>query len=71
MFVFLFLALCKDPGTPQHGAKIGNNFEDGSTVRFICDVGYTLIGSKIIECREGIWSSSAPRCKRKLKSSVC
>ena len=70
MFFVLLLALCKDPGIPQHGARQGNNFEDGKTVSFTCNAGYTLVGSKTIECRKGAWSSTLPRCKSKLYSKL-
>ena len=63
--VELFLALCKDPGIPQHGARKGDNFEDGKTVKFTCNNRYSLVGSSTIECRGGIWSSALPQCKRK------
>ena len=61
-----FLAICNHPGTPRNGAKHGRNFESGSTVNFTCNAGYTLVGSKTIECRSGRWSSNSPHCKSKL-----
>ncbi|XP_073244344.1 sushi, von Willebrand factor type A, EGF and pentraxin domain-containing protein 1-like isoform X3 [Porites lutea] len=57
-------AICNDPGTPQNGVKHGRNFESGSTVNFTCNAGYTLVGSKTIECRSGRWSSNSPHCKK-------
>jgi len=62
----LFLANCKDPGTPRNGARTGDNFEHGQTVSFTCNNGYTLIGRKSMDCRKGVWSSSLPQCKSKL-----
>ncbi|KAM7451141.1 hypothetical protein ABFA07_001207 [Porites harrisoni] len=57
-------AICNHPGTPRNGAKHGRNFESGSTVNFTCNAGYTLVGSKTIECRSGRWSSNSPHCKK-------
>ncbi|XP_020615775.1 C4b-binding protein beta chain-like [Orbicella faveolata] len=56
---------CKDPGIPRNGARTGDNFEHGQTVSFACNNGYTLIGSKSMVCRKGVWSSSLPQCKSK------
>ncbi|CAH3021429.1 unnamed protein product, partial [Porites evermanni] len=60
-------AICNHPGTPRNGAKHGRNFESGSTVNFTCNAGYTLVGSKTIECRSGRWSSNSPHCKTNCK----
>ena len=62
----LFSANCKDPGIPKHGERKGNSFDHGKTLNFSCNVGYTLVGDKIIDCREGIWSAQSPLCKSKL-----
>ena len=64
-FVFLS-ANCKDPGFPKQGERKGNSFDHGKTLNFTCNVGYTLVGDKIIKCREGIWSAQLPLCKSKL-----
>jgi len=61
--MFCYLANCKDPGVPEKGARTGNNFEHGQSVTFLCKKGYTLIGSKSADCRNGVWSSSLPQCK--------
>ncbi|CAH3175599.1 unnamed protein product [Porites lobata] len=55
---------CKDPGIPKHGERKGNSFDHGKTLSFSCNVGYTLVGDKIIECREGIWGAQLPLCKK-------
>ncbi|XP_043988377.1 membrane cofactor protein-like [Gambusia affinis] len=42
-----------------------DTFEDGSTVAFVCDVGYTPAGgSGSINCTAGIWSPVQLTCKR-------
>ena len=60
-----FLASCKDPGIPLNGSRTGDNFEQGETVSFSCNRGYTLIGRKVIRCHKRVWSSSLPQCKSK------
>ena len=60
-----FLASCKDPGVPLNGSRTGDNFEQGETVSFSCNRGYTLIGRKVIRCHKRVWSSSLPQCKSK------
>ncbi|XP_020601452.1 complement receptor type 1-like isoform X4 [Orbicella faveolata] len=57
-------ANCKDPGIPRNGARTGDNFEHGQAVSFTCNNGYTLIGSKSMDCRKGVWSSSLSHCKK-------
>ncbi|XP_038143249.1 membrane cofactor protein-like [Cyprinodon tularosa] len=43
-----------------------DTFEDGSTVSFACNVGYTPAkGSPIINCNKGTWSPVTLTCKRK------
>ena len=59
----LSLATCEDPGVPLHGFRRGNTFIDGESVEYFCNRNYSLIGSPIIRCVEGRWSSLAPVCK--------
>ena len=66
LHVMLVVANCKDPGIPRNGTRTGDNFGHGQTVSFTCNNGYTLIGSKSMVCRNGVWSSSLPQCKSKL-----
>ena len=61
-----YLANCKDPGLPLNGARTGNGFQHGRSVTFTCNNGYTLIGGRSMDCRNGVWSSSLPQCKSKL-----
>ncbi|XP_078348042.1 sushi, von Willebrand factor type A, EGF and pentraxin domain-containing protein 1-like isoform X3 [Oculina patagonica] len=57
-------ASCRNPGRPRNGARRGDNFEHGQRVSFTCNNGYTLTGSQSMQCREGVWSSSLPQCKK-------
>ena len=55
---------CGDPGTPRNGKRSGIKFTYGETVRFECNRGYELIGSKERKCEEdGIWTGNQPVCK--------
>ncbi|XP_035196606.1 sushi domain-containing protein 2 [Oxyura jamaicensis] len=48
---------------PTNGRKDGTNYLLGSTIRFICNQGYELIGSKEIICQvTGVWSGDIPNC---------
>ncbi|XP_032413534.1 membrane cofactor protein-like [Xiphophorus hellerii] len=48
-----------------------DTFEDGSTVVFVCDVGYTSAGgSGSIKCNKGIWSPVQLTCERKSCGSL-
>ena len=58
-------ALCPDPGTPEHGRRLNNDFQDGKLVSFECNRNYDLLGSKTITCNGGVWSDNTPQCKGK------
>jgi len=62
MFHF-HLATCEDPGVVVNGQRKGDTFIDGDSVEFTCDENFSLIGSSIIRCLEGKWSSALPHCK--------
>ncbi|XP_066834877.1 sushi domain-containing protein 2 isoform X3 [Anser cygnoides] len=48
---------------PTNGRKDGTNYLLGSTIHFICNQGYELIGSKEIICQvTGVWSGDIPNC---------
>eukprot|EP00117_Sycon_ciliatum_P048173 scpid2370/ scgid5761/ Sushi, von Willebrand factor type A, EGF and pentraxin domain-containing protein 1; CCP module-containing protein 22; Polydom; Selectin-like osteoblast-derived protein; Serologically defined breast cancer antigen NY-BR-38 len=54
---------CGNPGAPAHGTRNGDAFNFGSSVAFICDPGYQLIGEQSILCQaNGQWSSGIPSC---------
>uniref|UniRef100_A0A670ZCU5 Sushi domain-containing protein n=1 Tax=Pseudonaja textilis TaxID=8673 RepID=A0A670ZCU5_PSETE len=55
---------CPDPGIPIGTRKYGTEYQPGSTVRYQCSRGLSLIGSKERVCQKsGIWSGSEPECR--------
>ncbi|KAK1341704.1 hypothetical protein QTO34_016452 [Cnephaeus nilssonii] len=55
---------CGDPGTPAHGARLGDEFKAKSLLRFSCEVGYLLRGSPERTCLlNGSWSGQQPACE--------
>ncbi|XP_033098555.1 CUB and sushi domain-containing protein 3-like [Anneissia japonica] len=55
---------CGDPGTPTNGGKNGSDETYGSTVTYVCDNGYNLIGTAMVTCQSnGTWSNSTPTCQ--------
>ncbi|CAM2107282.1 unnamed protein product [Caretta caretta] len=58
------------PISIQNGRKVagrGPVYRPRDTVRFECDPGYTLSGSRQIQCRdEGIWDPPVPACTQML-----
>nr|AVP12669.1 complement component 2/factor B-like [Lepidonotus squamatus] len=54
---------CGNPGTPIHGRKIGDRYNEGDTVSFRCNRGYSLIGAEERTClARGTWSKEETRC---------
>ena len=56
-------ANCRSPGDINHGLKIGDNYKHGKTVRYSCNLGYTLEGEAEVTCEEGTWNTDTPKCK--------
>ncbi|XP_073776667.1 CUB and sushi domain-containing protein 1 [Danio rerio] len=55
---------CGDPGVPSHGSRLGEEFRHKSLLRFMCEAGYTLIGSSERTClQNGSWSGTQPVCE--------
>ena len=55
---------CGDPGTPENGRRIGDDFSVGSVVFFKCFDDYDLVGSAYRECLStGVWSGTQPTCQ--------
>ena len=61
--VFHCIAVCKDPGMPLNGKRIGNDFGEGQMVAFSCDTDFTLVGPSLIFCVTGQWHATTPICK--------
>jgi CUB/sushi domain-containing protein len=63
LLIFNISGSCTDPGSPLHGRMTGNIFTHDNYVDYVCDDGYNLSGSKRIQCKDGNWSQSNPRCQ--------
>ncbi|XP_073243400.1 CUB and sushi domain-containing protein 1-like [Porites lutea] len=62
-FVPRCLANCRSPGVLNNGLKIGKNYTHGKTVRYSCNLGYTLEGEAKLTCVDGRWNTTTPKCK--------
>uniref|UniRef100_A0A672UVJ0 CUB and Sushi multiple domains 2 n=1 Tax=Strigops habroptila TaxID=2489341 RepID=A0A672UVJ0_STRHB len=63
--------MCPDPGIPERGKRIGNDFRLGSSIQFTCNEGYDLQGSKSITCKRVsdiivAWSDHRPVCRARM-----
>ena len=56
-------AVCSDPGMPENGVRIGNDFGDGQMVAYRCNANFNLVGSSTSFCVAGQWNSTKPTCK--------
>ncbi|XP_016352358.1 CUB and sushi domain-containing protein 3-like [Sinocyclocheilus anshuiensis] len=59
---------CPDPGEPENGKRIGNDFSIGATAQFTCDEDHVLQGSKSITCQRvaevfAAWTDHRPACR--------
>ncbi|TRY58018.1 hypothetical protein DNTS_034774 [Danionella cerebrum] len=59
---------CPDPGEPENGKRIGNDFSIGAVAEFTCDEDHVLQGSKSITCQRvaevfAAWSDHRPACR--------
>ena len=67
-----FIARCAFDGNLDKGYttdgifRIGELLRHGSSVKYACDVSYTLVGSIVRHCDDGSWDTSLPSCKGKL-----
>ncbi|XP_075688378.1 E-selectin-like [Rhinoderma darwinii] len=59
---------CEDPEQPENGSMISSSSEEvspyNSTCHFICDEGFTMVGSPSIQCSAtGQWTEDPPKCE--------
>ncbi|XP_006809694.1 sushi, von Willebrand factor type A, EGF and pentraxin domain-containing protein 1-like [Neolamprologus brichardi] len=55
--------LCSEPPLLENAVTVGENFELGNKVHYVCKEGYTLIGPETRECLStGQWSESTAQC---------
>ena len=63
MDIPFFSAFCSDPGMPENGVRIGDDFGDGQMVAYRCNEAFNLVGSSTSFCIAGQWNSTKPTCK--------
>lgn len=56
------LANCEDPSFPENSERFTEGFDHGDSVRFVCDPGFHMEGSKTVTCDNGSWNHDAPSC---------
>jgi len=55
---------CGNPGVPANGKKHSSTYQYGDSIKFECNVGYTLSGSAIRTCQNnGLWTGTQPTCQ--------
>ncbi|XP_074555287.1 sushi, von Willebrand factor type A, EGF and pentraxin domain-containing protein 1 [Halichoeres trimaculatus] len=55
--------LCNTPPALRDAVTVGENYELGNKVHYVCKEGYTLIGPETREClSNGEWSDSSAQC---------
>ncbi|XP_074621906.1 mannan-binding lectin serine protease 1-like [Acropora palmata] len=55
---------CRRPKSPRHGNRIGNDFSIGQKVWFMCDDGFEIEGSVVLQClKNRTWNRPVPICK--------
>ncbi|XP_068164048.1 sushi, von Willebrand factor type A, EGF and pentraxin domain-containing protein 1 isoform X1 [Antennarius striatus] len=55
--------LCSEPPSLRDAVTVGQNYELGNKVHYVCKEGYTLIGPETRECLpSGDWSDSSAQC---------
>ncbi|XP_069779037.1 sushi, von Willebrand factor type A, EGF and pentraxin domain-containing protein 1 isoform X2 [Narcine bancroftii] len=56
---------CGPPEDISHGLINGSSFSFGDSVKYICFLGYGLMGTSVRHClQNGSWSDNAPKCER-------
>lgn len=65
-FYFVVIS-CGELPSPAFGTKLGMLTTFGATAIFMCNHGYTLVGSHVRECgADGLWSGAETRCLGKV-----
>lgn len=58
---------CGSPDKLLNTTIEDTNHNIGSSIKYMCPIGYKLIGSETRKCEEdGFWSGKAPSCKCKV-----
>lgn len=67
LFYFYLVISCGELPSPPFGTKLGTLTTFGATAIFMCNHGYTLVGSHVRECAaNGLWSGADTRCLGKV-----
>lgn len=62
-FPFSILVDCSDPGFPVDGSQEGSpTYQAYTTVSFVCDSGFGLVGAPTVTCDGGTWTLPVPEC---------
>lgn len=63
---------CPSLKSPEHGKRIGDNFEVGSVIGFKCNIGYDIDGLNTRQCQvDSTWKPPhIPECRRKKCPSI-
>lgn len=68
--VYYLVISCGELPSPPFGTKLGTLTTFGATAIFMCNHGYTLVGSHVRECgANGLWSGTETRCLGKVEQS--
>ena len=54
--------MCPTLPNPENGMVSWTNLTENGIATYSCNDGFTLEGSEVRICREGLWSSEAPLC---------
>ena len=64
MFI-IFVGQCPQSRIDHGTVIVLNGYSVGSTIEYLCDRNYELIGNNTRNCQEdGTWSGRTPICKR-------
>ena len=71
IILYFLVSDCGDPGTPENGNTIGNNFTFGSMINHTCNEGYIINGPSQRECLANqSWSGILPDCDSKFTKTL-
>lgn len=69
---FRLVISCGELPSPPFGTKLGTLTTFGATAIFMCNHGYTLVGSHVRECgANGLWSGTETQCLGKICDMHC
>ena len=63
--MFVVIANCGDPSTPENGSVVYDDTFEGSVASYSCDFGFRLDGDDQRVCQaDETWSRAVPICTR-------